>query len=152
MAPFFRYSTSDFRSFFFRLPAFSSFFLFIRMILRSVFSRRTSLILVFKAVGGEEETRKPQVKHGIVQHVLSSGISPRPSDTCEGNFRQTFEVFERKRLVFGAFLLAGLGQKNPKTLDGYHDRSPAGFSYRFLQNFSDVFEMLLKHNCKIAFE
>ncbi len=48
-APFFRYRVSCFRSFFFKGPSFTVFFLFCRITLRSVFSRLTSLILVFMA-------------------------------------------------------------------------------------------------------
>lgn len=48
-APFFKYNTSCFRSFFFRLPCFTIFFLFCRITLRSMFSRCTSLILALKA-------------------------------------------------------------------------------------------------------
>ncbi len=57
-APFFKYNTSVFRSFFFRFPGFNIFFLFCRITLRSLFSSVTSLILVLKAVGGEEEKKK----------------------------------------------------------------------------------------------
>ncbi len=48
-APFFRYRVSFFRSFFFKGPNFTVFFLFCRITLRSMLSSLTSLILVFMA-------------------------------------------------------------------------------------------------------